>query len=111
MARLRVSNHCLEIEKGRHITRGKSIKIPPDKRFCNMCKFNLVEDEFHFICICNKYDTLRNSFFDALSSFVPDFTNMNLKDKYYFLMTTNEMEILKLFSFFIHDCFEIRKGI
>ncbi len=110
LARLRVSNHCLEMEKGRHTNKAKTVKVPPDRRFCKLCNCDLVEDEFHFICECNTYDTRRNALFADLSSFLPDFSDMTSRDKYYLMMNTNDMEILTLLAFFVYDCFVIRKS-
>ncbi len=66
-----------------------------------MCNSDVVEDEFHLICHYNKYDTLRRTFFSDLDSFLPDFANMTPEGKYYFLMITNDVEVLSLLAFCI----------
>ena len=52
ITRFRVSAHTLLIEKGRYIER--------DKRLCQMCDMNDVEDEYHFILKCPFYTHLRH---------------------------------------------------
>ena len=46
VARLRLSSHSLNIETGRHL------KIPLEDRKCALCTCNEIEDEYHFILIC-----------------------------------------------------------
>ena len=49
IAKLRCSNHCLEIEKGRHQN------IAREDRICKVCKDKKVEDEEHFLIKCKQY--------------------------------------------------------
>ena len=53
IAKVRCSNHCLEIEKGRHRN------IPREERWCNMCTDKVTEDEIHFLTKCKSYDHLK----------------------------------------------------
>ena len=52
MTKLRLSNHNLMIEKGRHNN------IESSNRFCPFCP-TCIEDEFHFIIKCPKYAPIR----------------------------------------------------
>ena len=52
IAKLRCSDHTLEIEKGRH--KG----IPRLERKCTLCHNGQVEDEVHFLFLCNTYNAL-----------------------------------------------------
>ena len=55
LAKLRISNHQLEIEIGRY--KKKVI----DQRLRKTCNENgCVEDEFHFLMTCKAYQTERN---------------------------------------------------
>jgi hypothetical protein len=51
IAKLRVSDHNLLIEKGRHL------KIPKEKRLCQVCI--QIEDEHPFLFACNTLNLLR----------------------------------------------------
>ncbi len=57
LTKFRLSNHMLEIERGRHS------RIPVEERYCRVCNCNMfVEDEFHFLMVCSPYKELRGEF-------------------------------------------------
>ena len=60
MTKIRLSNHTLNIEAGRHN------KIQKNQRFCPFCP-NLVEDEMHFLLFCPVYTELRGNLFQNLN--------------------------------------------
>ena len=47
------SNHCLEIEKGRHNDK------PREERLCKACERGAIEDEHHFLLACPAYQEVR----------------------------------------------------
>ena len=53
IAKLRCSDHSLEIEKGRHRD------APRENRICKVCTEGEIENEEHFLIKCNLYDNLR----------------------------------------------------
>ena len=57
LTRLRISDHDLMIEKGRHTKPYTDLK----KRICPTCNED-VEDEFHFIVICPTYQNIREKY-------------------------------------------------
>ena len=56
IAKFRCSDHCLEIEIGRHR------RIPRTERICRLCDKGLVETEEHFLIECDKYDLLKRQY-------------------------------------------------
>ena len=56
------SNHCLEIEKGRHEN------IPREQRLCKACESGATEDEEHFLFDCNAYTQLRQTHLNPQNS-------------------------------------------
>ena len=56
ITKLRCSDHCLEIEKGRHRN------IPRNERICKLCDKTEIETEEHFLLKCNTYHLLRNKY-------------------------------------------------
>ena len=56
IAKFRCSDHCLEIERGRHR------RIPRTERICRLCDKGLVETEEHFLMKCDKYDLLKRQY-------------------------------------------------
>jgi hypothetical protein len=59
MTQLRISAHCLNIERGRY----NKPKIPREERFCKFC--TEVETEEHFLISCHKYKVKRTTFFQS----------------------------------------------
>ena len=62
LTRLRISNHKLRIETGRHQN------IPREERICENCALNKIEDEKHFLLECSKYSSLRSQHLDKLTN-------------------------------------------
>ncbi len=54
LCRFRLSSHMLMVEKGRWV----KPKLELHKRCCPYCKSD-IEDEYHVLFICSKYDHLR----------------------------------------------------
>ena len=71
IAKIRCSDHCLEIEKGRHRN------IPRDERTCKTCRTAEIETEEHFLVQCNTYNLLRNKFDIGLTTTVHDILRTN----------------------------------
>jgi len=105
-ARLRISNHILEIERGRYRN------IPADKRFCTICSIpnNHVEDEVHFMCECELYKAERCILFDNIELFVPSFHVMNNVEKFTFLLGSQEIDIIKTCMDNVNTWYERRKS-
>ena len=60
ITKLRISAHCLEIEKGRYKN------VPATQRRCPTCEHN-VEDEFHFLLSCPTYSEERLTLMNMIS--------------------------------------------
>ena len=74
VSKLRLSNHSLEIEKGRHRKRNKAY-VERKNRICKLCKVE-VEDEEHFLLRCTRLAHVRNRFLNELNfSTIYDITN------------------------------------
>ena len=56
IAKIRCSDHCLYIEKGRHKN------IPRADRICKVCDKREIETEEHFLLECSKYAFLRKKY-------------------------------------------------
>ncbi len=70
LAQFRCGILPLKIETGRYI----NLKI--QKRICELCDMNEIEDEFHFLIQCPLYFQLRKELFDAAKNWYPDFDNI-----------------------------------
>ena len=101
----RLSAHNLEIERGRYI-RDKSKPNTNDsgcirrtERFCTLCfeldKNKVIGDEEHAITNCPYFDDKRDLLFGKINSIVPNFRNLNDRNKLLYILTCeNECAIL-----------------
>ena len=113
MTKLRISDHKLMIEVGRHYR-----PMPPrPERKCYMCSEE-VEDETHFLTNCRLYGT-QTRYWDTICNIVPQIVNLSNTDRLIFIMTQEDPEltniILKmnhewmLFRNFLHENFYNQK--
>ena len=92
----RISTHKLEIEVGRYK------HISATNRICKICSSGEVEDERHLIFSCNKYSSVRQSFFTETQKICKNFSTLT-QDAQFFLLMNNESEYgIILFSNCIH---------
>ena len=81
-----------------------------DQRFCCQPNCNLtpglklVEDEVHFLCVCNQYKNLRQILYSKIDH--PGFSNMTVYNKFNFLLTT--APLARNVGQFIVDAFDHR---
>lgn len=95
-ASLRLSCHDLEIERGRYAGQTR------ESRVCKLCK-KLVEDEYHFVLICQTYNEIR-------ISYIPQkyYRNPNVH-KFIMLMSTTNAKLIQDLALYIYYAFEKRK--
>ena len=73
LSKLRISNHNLEIERGRH--RGLQAK----ERICKLC-LKEVEDEFHFLLKCEVLQNVRTPFIDLINNNNYNFKHLDIRE-------------------------------
>lgn len=103
LTRFRVSAHDLEIEKGRYK------KLKAENRVCKNCQTLEKEDEFHFLITCPKYLAEREILFSYTTKYCSNFEKLSDHNKFLWLMTTEDINIIKKLANYVHSCFEIRK--
>jgi hypothetical protein len=91
LAQLRFGILPLHIETGRYQnkkdeTTGQFRKLKYKERLCIFCDRNEVEDEIHFVLVCDKYENTRKNEFRNISVHNPNFENLNNKNKLVYLM-------------------------
>ena len=91
LAQLRAGILPLRIETGRFnnikdSVTGKYRKLRPDERLCEMCKDGLIEDEFHFVCVCSIYKNIRDELYCNVTLKDPNFCDMNNLEKFNYLL-------------------------
>ena len=95
LTRLRVGAHTLAVELGR---RTRPI-TPIAKRVCTFCQrsadcdipnqtdignsgSDIIDDEFHFLIACSRFNNTRRTFYSAIATIVPDFEKMDDDKKF-----------------------------
>ena len=94
---MRVSSHRLNIECGRW---SRPVATPVNDRKCIFC--NNIEDEYHFILECHKYDLLRQQYIPTYYCRRPNMV------KFVELLTTENILVIKKLGIFIFKAFELR---
>ena len=98
ITKIRLSDHCLAIEKGRH----SKPKTEKHHRICRLCNENKIEDEIHFTMQCKTFTTERKSFNSNLIEICPNYKNIPTDEqKYIFLQTNEDNCFLELFGEYI----------
>ena len=88
LTKLRISSHHLRIESGRY--QGTLL----NDRTCTRCNSGDVEDEYHFLFQCVKFNDDRNHLFQEITKSCPNFLTLNARDKLIWLMNTEDKSIL-----------------
>ena len=92
ITKLRISEHNLLIEKGRHLN------IPREQRLCSHCK--CIDGEKHFLLNCTINSELRSSFLNILNNENQIFNNLSESEKLsYILNPSTPSQVNKLGSF------------
>ncbi len=99
----RISEHDLLIEHGRY----RQPKLPVNDRLCTSCK--VIDDEVHFGMAC----TVQNGFakpkmLQKFSDECPEFTNMDIYDKFNCIMTPYNEILCKITEKFPINMVNIR---
>ena len=86
------------------IETGRYRNVPADERLCEICNLNLVEDEFHSLCYCPRYQELRTELYQnvlSLDCLFPQYTDT---EKFRILM---DNRFVKLTINFIYGAWQI----
>ena len=107
LAKLRLSSHNLEIERGRHFG------VEHNNRIYKYCDSNNVENETHFLWNCKCYEQERESLYNKLSS-IHKFNyklvnDVNTRSK--LLLNSNSYNILKCLSKYIEELSNKRNSL
>jgi hypothetical protein len=85
LAKLRLSNHTLMIEKGRHMG------LEKEERVCPFCDGDDVEDEYHFIFECPTFILPRREFLDTICLAFPNFHDLPPVEKLKIVLDQEEI--------------------
>ena len=99
MAQFRFGILPLNIETGRFRNQ------PVQDRLCNLCEFNEIEDECHFLFKCSLYNDLRNDWIRNITDKTPDFVEMDTTTKFKVIFANHHRITAK----FILRSYNVRK--
>ena len=106
ISRFRLSNHQLMIEKGRHM----KPKIERNERLCYLCK-NEIENEEHFLVTCPLYSPQRKILENACVENCNRYDHLNKEQKFIFIMSNENEDILKTLGKFVFNSMILREKI
>ena len=89
MAQLRSGVFPIMLEIGRYLN------LPVSSRVCKICNDGNVEDEIHFVCICQAYSDARRDLFNYMIDKVVHFTELSDKEKYILMMKYHQRQVAK----------------
>ena len=102
--KLRISNHNLAIEAGRH----SGVEV--SHRICQQCDSGAIEDECHFVMNCSRYKDVRINFLKGVSAQNKNVSILNDKNKFIWLMSNEDKSVCRALAHFIHSCSEFRSA-
>ena len=87
VAKMRLSDHRLMIERGRHL------KIEIEHRICTKCNLHLLEDELHAVMVCPAFSDKRLALFSDIRRLLTDWDNMNVNEQFKIIMKIDILPI------------------
>ena len=93
------------IEEGRHFRP----KIPRENRWCKFCGTE-VEDEQHMLIDCKLYGG-RQKWFEKITEKCPNFSSLNSHQRFIFLMTQEDEQLIKETAEKISEWLDLRNLI
>ena len=99
VACFRCSSHQLRIETGRHV----KPKLPPEKRTCQYCNTGEIDDEMHFLTVCQFHKPERREIFEHLPN------DGNRVNDFIRIMTFKDPDIIARTGRYLHRAFLKRK--
>ena len=94
--------HRLKIERGRF----SKPPIPVENRLCDHC-LSEIEDEFHFLNKCSKYNSPRNNLFLVVQINCRNFCSLKDKVNFNWLLTNSDKNVIIELSNFLFESFAI----
>ena len=124
LTRLRVGAHTLAVELGR---RTRPI-TPIAKRVCTFYQrsadcvipnqtdignsgSDIIDDEFHFLIACSRFNNTRRTFYSAIAAIIPDFKKMDDDKKFLTLLCPTNPKTVKIANRYIKFMFDQRNKI
>ena len=102
VSKLRASSHNLEIERGRYTRPITNL----EERLCPVC--HVVDNEIHFVTRCRINENLRVPLWNKIKITQPDFSKLDDKGKFCYLMSNSDPRTLSWFGKYVYQSFNVR---
>lgn len=99
LSKLRLANHMLIIEHGRHTGLEIADRVCP---LCKLGNLDVLDDEYHFVMQCISFQELRERY---LSQHIVNNDYINFID----IMSTEQVQIQQRLAAYVHHAFERRR--
>ena len=109
LCKFRISNHNLKIESLRYNYNNNEY-VPPNERICSCCDEGKCEDEEHFLIQCKAFNDKRLILWQKIQLSNPFFTSYSSRNKLIWLMSQEDINLLKDVALFIKSNMEERRG-
>ena len=97
LSRYRISAHTLGIEIGRY----KNPVTPLCERKCKYCENNEIDDEKHFILLCDTFKFKRQCFISRMNALYSNFKILSIEEQLRFILCPPTIETAKCVSKFL----------
>ena len=101
LAKFRIGNHDLEIERGRHRN------VPVNERYCKLCQSEdrlFIEDEYHVLLKCPFYNDLRSIYLEVENVPVNMYTFIDI-------MSSTSSNVITNLAGFVANMFKLRNNL
>ena len=88
LAQFRCGSAPLKVETGRYT---KPV-TPIDLRLCELCNFNVTEDEKHFLLSCPFYDDIRDELFNEVTMYNQSFCDLSTDEKFTYILGNDNIQ-------------------
>ena len=105
MSQFRTGILPLEIETGRYVPIFDKNLKKNRMRICKLCRLNVIENGYHFLCVCPVYNSRRTILFEEIELRHVHLHTLSLSDKFIFVMKHCQIEVSK----FINEAWSIRQ--
>jgi len=90
-----------------YIETGRYDRTPVEKRICQFCSLNRIEDEFHFLIECCAYNYLRTNLYQKIDSIDTYFKDLSVEDRFVHMMKHHQILIVN----YLLDAWTARKNL
>ena len=102
VSKLRAKSHNLKIERGRYTRPITNL----EERLCPVC--HVVDNEIHFVTRCRINENLRVPLWNKIKITQPDFSKLDDKGKFCYLMSNCDPRTLSWFGKYVYQSFNVR---